>query len=76
MPAVIADFVSFRKKDLEDSDGHMWVEVPMKDKVNIVIGNYYFLPGFNTPQFLHYFNILETKLDASRYRHLLSSLGS
>jgi hypothetical protein len=53
---------------LETTDEYVWVEVPVADNYNLLIGNHYFAPDCDVKIIGNYSSSLEQNLSTHLYR--------
>lgn len=66
--AIDCGYNAIRRSDLEDEIECVWTEIPVADGLNILLGNYYFCPGFSADNFIAHFDSLLNRIDFSKYR--------
>jgi hypothetical protein len=49
----------------------VWIEIPIPDGFNLLVGNHYVPPNMDNKVIENYFNSLENKLNAQSFRVLL-----
>lgn len=68
--AVCSQLQSYHRKDLDFSEC-VWVEIKMKDGINLLIGNCYFSPDTRPEKLTEFFDDVGKKLEVGRYRVLI-----
>jgi hypothetical protein len=57
-----------RRHDLGLANESVWIEIPVNNGFNLLVGNHYFSPKSDNNTTENYFNSLETKLDTQNFR--------
>jgi hypothetical protein len=57
-----------RRYDLEMTKECVWIEIPIRDNCNLLIGNHYFAPDCEIKIIENYLNSLEVNLNFHLYR--------
>jgi hypothetical protein len=60
-----------RTYDLELANECVWIEIPVPDGFNLLVGNHYFPPDADAKVSENYFNSLETNLNPQSFRVVL-----
>jgi hypothetical protein len=60
-----------RRYDLELTSECVWIEIPLPDGFNLLVGNHYFSPNTDIRVIENYFNSLKIKLNPQNFRVVL-----
>lgn len=60
-----------RRNDLETTYECVWIEIPVIDNLNLLIGNHYFLPYFNVTIIYNYLKFWEHNLNTFQHRIIM-----
>jgi hypothetical protein len=60
-----------RRHDLETTNECVWIEIPVRDSFNLLIGNHYFPPDCKATIIDTYLQSLEQNLNAHQYRVIM-----
>jgi endonuclease/exonuclease/phosphatase (EEP) superfamily protein YafD len=60
-----------RRYDLELTYECIWIEIPIPDGFNLLVGNHYFPPNMDNKVIENYFHSLENKLNTHNFRIVL-----